>query len=286
MCGIFGIWKYDSEPVERSMLWRATETLRHRGPDDEGYLLVNTGDGQTAHCGGRATPLELNLPQLERLERDSFDLALGFRRLSILDVSPAGHQPMRSPDGRYWMIFNGEIYNYLELREELRDYGHQFQSGTDTEVILMAYKQWGADCLPRFNGMWAFAIWDSAARELFLARDRFGEKPLHYLHLPGKAFAFASEIKALHATGLIERRVHEETLLRYKLYDQTDVGEQTFYETVLRWPQGHSLLVKKDGTVSKRRYWDLDPRVQLEGKTRGGFAPGRRRTLFFFFLSP
>jgi asparagine synthase (glutamine-hydrolysing) len=280
MCGIFGIWKYDSDPVDRSMLWRATETLSHRGPDDEGYLLVNTGDGQTVHCGGRDTRPELSLPQIERIEHDSFDLALGFRRLSILDVSPAGHQPMRSLDGRYWIIFNGEIYNYLELREELSSHGHRFHTGADTEVILAAYEQWGADCLPRLNGMWAFAIWDSAARDLFLARDRFGEKPLHYLNLPGKAFAFASEIKALHATRLVERRLHEETLLRYKLYDQTDVGEQTFYENVLRLPQGHSLLVRKDGTISKRRYWDLDPRVQQEGKSEKWYAERLREHFF------
>src|SRR6185503_9784272 len=280
MCGIFGIWQYENNPVDPSMLRRATETLRHRGPDDEGYLLVNTSNSKTVHCGGRDTPPELNLPRIETLGRDSADLALGFRRLSILDVSPAGHQPMRSADGHCWIILNGEIYNYLELRAELIACGHRFRTGTDTEVILAAYQQWGTECVPRFNGMWAFAIWDSRSMELFLARDRFGEKPLHYFLLPGKAFAFASEIKALHATGLVAPRVHEETLLRYKLYDQTDMGEQTFYENVWRLPQGHSLLVRSDGTISKRRYWDLDPRVRHPDKPEQWHAE-RFRELFF-----
>src|SRR5947207_714396 len=114
MCGIFGIWQNESNPVDPRVLWRATETLRHRGPDDEGYLLVNTTKGEWVGCGGRDTPPALNLPRIETQEGNSFDLALGFRRLSILDVSSAGHQPMRSPDGSCWIIFNGEIYNYLE----------------------------------------------------------------------------------------------------------------------------------------------------------------------------
>lgn len=280
MCGIFGIWQREGNPLDPCVLWRATETIRHRGPDDEGYLLVNDATGQTAHCGGGDTPSELNLPRIDTLPRDSFNLGLGFRRLSILDVSTAGHQPMRSADGSCWIIFNGEIYNYLELRAELTDYGHHFGTGSDTEVILAAYRQWGTDCLPRLNGMFALAIWDSVERELFLARDRFGEKPLHYINLPGKTFAFASEIKALHASGLVARRVHEETLLRYKLYDQTDMGEQTFYENVWRLPQGHWLKVRSDGTITKRRYWDLDPRIRHEDKPEKWYAE-KLRELFF-----
>ena len=265
MCGIFGVWRHQ-EAINADALERATTAIRHRGPDDEGYLLVDTRSGRAELRAGRDTIPELKLPRLSSDANHSFDFAFGFRRLSILDLSPAGHQPMRSPDGSCWIIFNGEIYNYLELRAELSDYGHRFHTQTDTEVVLAAYRQWGMDCLPRLNGMWAFAIWDSVARELFLARDRFGEKPLHYINLPGKVFAFASEIKALHASGLVAPRVHEETLLRYKLYDQTDIGEQTFYENVWRLPQGHSLLVRSDGTISKRRYWDLDPRSRQQDK--------------------
>jgi asparagine synthase (glutamine-hydrolysing) len=280
MCGIFGVWRFDGQPLDAAAVCRATTLLRHRGPDDDGFLLADTRAGSSVLCAGPDTRAELPLPPLEKFRGQSFDLAFGFRRLAIIDLSPAGHQPMSSADGRLWIIFNGEIYNYLELRDELEAGGYAFRSGSDTEVILAAYRQWGADCLSRFDGMFAFAVWDASARRLFLARDRFGEKPLHYVHAPGKFFAFASEIKALHAAGLAEPRLHRETYLRYKFYDQTDVGEQTFYEGVLRLPQAHSLSVGADGSLVKERYWDLDPRVRLEGKSEEWCAE-RLREMFF-----
>ncbi|HEX8723383.1 MAG TPA: asparagine synthase (glutamine-hydrolyzing) [Pyrinomonadaceae bacterium] len=280
MCGIFGVWNLDGGPVDIAAAVRATTLLRHRGPDDDGFLLAATREGRAALCGGPDTVSGLSLPLAEGQGGQGFDLALGFRRLAILDLSPAGHQPMSSPDGRHWIVFNGEVYNYIELREELAAHGHRFRSGSDTEVVLAAYRQWGRACLPRLNGMFAFALWDSAERRLFLARDRFGEKPLHYVHVPGRLFAFASEIKALHGAGLVEPRVHEETLLRYERFDQTDVGEQTLYEGVLRLAQAHSLTVGADGGFRKERYWDLDPRVQHEGRPEAWYAE-RFRELFF-----
>lgn len=280
MCGIFGIRSLSGKNIDLEAVERATTTLRHRGPDDEGYLLVNTRTGQLVSGSGRDTDPRISLPAIQTCVAQSFDLALGFRRLSILDLSPSGHQPMASADGRFWAILNGEIYNYIELRSELRSCGHQFKSEGDTEVILAAYQQWGAQCLERFNGMWALAIWDSVAKELFLARDRFGEKPLHYFYQPGKYFAFASEIKALHATGLVAPRIHENTLLRFQQYNQTDTGEQTFYQDVFRLPQAHSLLLKYDGSLEKRRYWDIDPRIQEADKSEAWHAE-RFRELFF-----
>jgi asparagine synthase (glutamine-hydrolysing) len=196
MCGIVGLWHFDRQPINSAALQQATTLLRHRGPDDEGYLLVDTATGCPSHFSGGDTISQLNLPRLESAVGKSFNLALGFRRLSILDLSPAGHQPMASADGRCWIIYNGEIYNYLELRSELSSHGHQFRTGTDTEVILAAYQQWGRDCLARFNGMWAFALWDNAQRQLFCARDRFGIKPFYYFW-NNEIFAFASEFKAL-----------------------------------------------------------------------------------------
>ncbi len=162
MCGIFGyVGRIETAKAEKCL-----STLTHRGPDGWGLW---SGDGVT----------------------------LGHRRLSILDLSENGKQPMTYGDGRYWITFNGEIYNFLEIREELRALGHRFVSESDTEVILAAYAQWGDECLPRFNGMWAFAIWDTLERTLFLSRDRFGKKPLFYAELPNGDFAFASEMKAL-----------------------------------------------------------------------------------------
>ena len=123
MCGIFGIWQMNGQPLDLATVQQTASVLHHRGPDDEGYLLVNTRTGRTVHCGGPATDAALRLPTLSQMAVGAFDLALGFRRLAILDLSPAGHQPMVSPDGRSWLIFNGEIYNYRELRAELRGYG-------------------------------------------------------------------------------------------------------------------------------------------------------------------
>ena len=174
MCGIAGIiWKDQARPASGVELWPMLDAIAHRGPDDEGIYVQ---DG----------------------------VALGHRRLSILDLSEAGHQPMASHDGRYMIIFNGEIYNYCELRQELRAHGRRFTSQTDTEVLLGAYCTWGPDCVQRLNGMWAFAIYDTVGRTCFFSRDRFGIKPFYYLHR-NDVFAFASEIKGILAVFQDER---------------------------------------------------------------------------------
>lgn len=265
MCGIVGIWRLDSAAVDPASMQSSTDAIRHRGPDDEGYLLVNTRAGRTISCGGPDTERRLLLPDLEQFKSEHFDLAFGFRRLSILDLSPTGHQPMSSPDGKFWIIFNGEIYNYRELRNELAEHGHNFRTTSDTEVILAAFQQWGESCVDHFNGMFALAIWDTVEKKIFIARDRFGEKPFNYVYVPGRLFAFASEIKALWAAGVAGRRIHEETLALFTEYGQVETGEQTVYENVLRLPQAHCLTVTADGRLRKRRYWDIDPRVQVEG---------------------
>lgn len=279
MCGILGIWNLGGQPLNLETLQAATTAIRHRGPDDEGYLLVNATSGKTIACAGSDTDRGLSLPRIDQFRNQHFDLALCFRRLSILDLSPTGHQPMHSGDGRLWIVFNGEIYNYVELRAELVSLGHQFHTGSDTEVILAAYEQWGDGCLQHFNGMFAFVIWDSAAKNLFAARDRFGEKPFHYVYVPGKVFAFASEMKALWAAGVVERKIHAETFALYQCYNQVDSGEQTFYEGVKRLPQAHSLTLSADLLLRTQRYWDVDPRIRDEGKTDDWYAAQFRQHL-------
>src|SRR5262249_21705408 len=148
----------------------ATNLLQHRGPDDAG---------------------------IEHFPNGAHHAWLGHRRLSILDLSPAGHQPMSDESGRYWIVFNGEIYNFKGVRQSLEGRGYRFRSTCDTEILIYAYRQWGAECLERLNGMFAFGIWDKAEHTLFLARDRLGEKPLYYAPLPDSGIAFSSEIKAL-----------------------------------------------------------------------------------------
>jgi asparagine synthase (glutamine-hydrolysing) len=258
MCGIFGIFSSDGTAINLRTVLRATTVLRHRGPDDEGYLLVHMQAGRTNACGGHDTDPSLNQPNIQIYSDDHFDLAFGFRRLSILDLSPAGHQPMASGDRTCWIVFNGEIYNYIELRNELNGHGYEFRTGTDTEVVLAAYQHWGIDCLKHFTGMWAFALLDVKGRKLILARDRFGIKPFYYLNY-GNHFMFASEIKAL-LEEVASRRVNPSRLYDYLSYGITDYGDKTLFEDIQQLPAAHYMLVPldKSGQPQARRYWQVD----------------------------
>ncbi len=258
MCGIFGLWNLDNKPIAPATIQHATNLLRHRGPDDEGYLLFDTTKNCAAGYAGNDTMPELRLPRLDHAAGQSFDLAFGFRRLSIIDLSSAGHQPMASADKRYWIIFNGEIYNYLELRSELAGYGHQFRTNTDTEVILAAYQQWGQECLSRFNGMWALAIWDNQQQELFCARDRLGVKPFYY-HCNRDQFVFASEIKAVLAATSDLEQINHPHLANFLLTGLLDHNDQTFFAPINALPPAHYLRINaKTTTPAPQRYWDIN----------------------------
>ena len=225
MCGIAGIVYRDrSTIVDQDLLWRMTNVLEHRGPDAFDFH---------------------NVP----------GLGLGHRRLSIIDPA-AGHQPMVDPDSKNVIIYNGEVYNYVELRTELEALGHHFVTDSDTEVILKAYDCWGKECLHRFNGMWAFALWDARNQHLFLARDRLGIKPLHYF-TDGTRFLFGSEIKSLFAAG-IPRQPDLELLDVYLTFGYIP-APHSFFRGIRKLLPGHCILT--DGThIEIRRYWDL-PRV-------------------------
>jgi asparagine synthase (glutamine-hydrolysing) len=260
MCGIFGFWQPDSLDWNRQTLCRATTALRHRGPDDEGYLLVDTATGRWVEAAGDDTIPEVQRPRLAELpSEERYNLAFGFRRLSILDLSPAGHQPMGTPGGQLWIVYNGEIYNYIELRAELQALGCTFATRSDTEVILHAYRQWGEACLRRFNGMWAFAIWDAARQRLFCSRDRFGIKPFYY-YRTGRSLAFASEIKALLELPGVPRQPNDGILYDYLSANQIDHTAETFFEGIEQLPPAHYLVVDA-GSVSVHRYWDL-PKIE------------------------
>jgi asparagine synthase (glutamine-hydrolysing) len=233
MCGIAGaFFVRDRSLVERFAL-DASACLAHRGPDDSDRLDLDEG-------------------------------SLIHRRLSILDTSAAGRQPFGDPDRGQWLIHNGEIYNYLELREELRSLGHPFQTDTDTEVILAAYRQWGPAAVERFNGIWAFALWDGQPGQLLLSRDRLGVKPLYLLEVDG-GLAFASEIKAL--LGLAPSRDPNPAAIRdYLWHGLLDHGDETFFERIKPLPPATNLLVRGQSRGA-RRFWsitdlssDADPR--------------------------
>jgi asparagine synthase (glutamine-hydrolysing) len=226
MCGICGIFAYrDGRPVTHEQVQAMADVIRHRGPDDEGAFV----DGA---------------------------VGLGHRRLSIIDLSSAGHQPMPSRDGRYQIVFNGEIYNYLELRQQLAGKGRVFSSHSDTEVLLALYEEEGEACVDRLNGMFAFAIWDRHERTLFAARDRFGIKPFYWFDANG-VFAFASEIKALFPLGHIGPAVDPAGLADYLTF-QFCLGDKTLFRGVRRLEPGHSLTVRPGEGVRIRQYWDLD----------------------------
>ena len=232
MCGIAGILHQDqAERVDRDALRRMTRALSHRGPDGEGYYE----DG---------------------------NIGLGHRRLAIIDLA-TGKQPMHSRDGDVVVVFNGEIYNYVELREELRNLGHAFQTASDTEVIIAAYKQWGFDCQQKFNGMWAFALWDRRRRQLFLSRDRMGEKPLHYSIKDG-TLTFGSEIKSLLAYRSDYKPASE--LLHVYLSLGYVPAPYTLYSGISRLLPGHYLVVR-EGAVEDRTYWDLPVITESDMRT-------------------
>ncbi len=260
MCGIFGVWVKNQAPLPLTVLQRATQTLQHRGPDDEGYLLIDTiRRTAQAYRGAQTIPELGNLPHIESAP-PTVDLAFSFRRLSILDLSPTGHQPMSTDDGQLWIVFNGEIYNYLELRRELVSLGYSFHTHTDTEVILYAYRAWGSGCLSRFNGMWSFALWDNLKQELFCARDRFGIKPFYY-YWDNAVFAFASEIKALLQLDNIQHLTNEAIIYDYLSANLIDHTEETFYKGIRQLRPAQYLVVSTDRLITQR-YWDLpDPRT-------------------------
>ncbi|HBT61916.1 MAG TPA: asparagine synthase (glutamine-hydrolyzing), partial [Elusimicrobia bacterium] len=222
MCGICGIVYRDGTSPDPRRLKAANDALLHRGPDDSG-----------AYIEGPA--------------------GLAMRRLAIIDLS-TGHQPISTVDGRYTIVFNGEIYNFLELRAELEAQGCKFRTKTDTEVILVLFERMGNACVTRLRGMFAFAIWDSARQRLFLARDRIGKKPLLYTRQPG-FLAFASELRSLFAWPGISREINPAAIDVF-LSLQYIPSPQSVYEEIRKLEPGHTLVYEK-GEVTIERYWDL-----------------------------
>lgn len=215
MCGIAGLMSVVNAPPDPDLVPVMLQRLAHRGPDDTGHLALGAA-------------------------------VIGMRRLSILDTSERGHQPMSSADGRYTIVHNGEVYNFLELADELTALGYTFTTTTDTEVILAAHAAWGPDCLRRFNGIWAFAIWDAVEQTLFLARDRFGVKPL-YLAEGSGTVAFASEIKALRTLPWVSSDPEPSAVRDYLIDGSVDRGTRTFFRDIQRFPAAHSLLLSRGG---------------------------------------
>jgi len=261
MCGILGsIGLGNSKPL------LSKQMLSHRGPDDYGELVW---DGKASPELFRVTPRDVQAAQVW----------FAHWRLSILDLSEAGWQPMRTVDGRYFIVYNGEVYNYRELRQKLERQGCSFRSHTDTEVVLQAYAQWGPEALKYFVGMFAFAVLDTQTRRVFLARDFFGIKPLYYTFYRN-ALIFASEIKALLALPGMQAVAHPQRVYDYLRYGLTDHEAETFFQGIYQLPPAHYMVVPVDSpeNVQIRRYWEVIPKEQTEISFED--AANQLRTLF------
>src|SRR5258706_8890328 len=265
MCGILGLYNIHQDPLNVRNFHLSSLSIRHRGPDDEGYLLVDLGGKKVIPCRGQDSDPGLGLPDVTSFYDKPFSLALAFRRLSILDLSTKGHQPMSTADGQYWIIFNGEIYNYLELKGELIKLGYQFASTSDTEVLLNGYIEWGNGMLNKLVGMFAFAILDFHQRKLFLARDFFGVKPLYYL-LKNECFAFASEAKALLKLDHVDRTADAEAVYLYLRHGLTDHDGTSLWKDIRKLPPAHFLEISLDtpGIAKPQRYWQLEGERHLD----------------------
>ena len=230
MCGICGVWEYGGAAgrVERALIERMRDEMPHRGPDDAGSLIFDEGRG-----------------------------GLGFRRLSIIDLSEAGHQPMHGCRGEVWLVFNGEIYNHARLREGLQARGHVYASHTDSETILHLYEERGLDFVHEIEGDYAIALWDATREQLVLVRDRIGVKPLYFYHADGR-FIFASEIKAILQHPSVTPDVDEESLYHYLTF-LTTPAPRTLFRGINKIPAGHLAVIKRDGALELKKYWDALP---------------------------
>lgn len=250
MCGIAGLWRFD-QAVSTDDVWTMTSAMTHRGPDSWGCAFFDS-EGRKAPVitrGGDPTPNDRNV-------------AFGHRRLSIIDLSPLGSQPMTF--GSLTISYNGEIYNYLELAEELKRVGHTFISHSDTEVLLHAWAEWGPDSLSRLNGIFAFLLWDARSGSLFAARDRLGVKPLHYVRQPAMV-AFASEIKGILALPGASAEANESCIFDFLAAGHLDHMDDTMFRGISRLPAGSVLEVERSGSIKVSRYWNLPTEAQESG---------------------
>jgi asparagine synthase (glutamine-hydrolysing) len=257
MCGITGIAALNGRPVDLGVLQRMNDAQAHRGPDGQGFLVSWPESHGFCSAFLSHTDRGRSAPPAR--------VALGHRRLAILDLSDRGLQPMSAGASGAWIVFNGEIYNHLELREELEALGHFFNTRTDTEVLLLSYLEWGTDCLRRLEGMFAFAIWDGARGRLFCARDRLGIKPFYYAR-PGNHFIFASEIKGLLPFPELQPTADDDAVLGFLVHGNCDYRERTILRQVSALPAAHALVLDVgSGQMQRWSYWTPEPKPDWSG---------------------
>tara|TARA_B100000787_G_scaffold57703_1_gene42012 strand:+ start:5761 stop:7764 length:2004 start_codon:yes stop_codon:yes gene_type:complete len=271
MCGIVGALSLNKRSINVDYTKPMADKIAHRGPDDAGYLYFHTGskhkknvsfyhnltDEKFKNTQSKIPTIESNLIQ-RKLHQHDYDLYMGHRRLSILDVSYAGHQPMSDLSKNIWISYNGEIYNFKELRSELKNLGHKFTSNTDTEVIIYAYIEWGIDCIKKFNGMFAFSLYDNCKKKFYLCRDRYGIKPVYYHVTKDKTFIYGSEIKSILEYKDYNSEIDKEALVEYFTF-QNIFTNKTFNKDIQILEAGHYFEIDLTSKKSKKiQYWDFN----------------------------
>jgi asparagine synthase (glutamine-hydrolysing) len=271
MCGIVGALSLNNKSINIDYTKSMADKISHRGPDDAGYLYFHTGsrhkknvsfyqnltDKKFKNVESMLAVIEDNSTQRE-LHYHDYDLYMGHRRLSILDVSYAGHQPMSDLSKNIWISYNGEIYNFKELRSELKNLGHKFKSNTDTEVIIYAYIEWGIECIKKFNGMFAFSLYDNFKKKFYLCRDRYGIKPVYYHVTKNKTFIYASEIKSILEYKDYKSKIDKEALVEYFTF-QNIFTNKTLHKNIQILEAGHYFEIDLlSANIKKIQYWDFN----------------------------
>jgi asparagine synthase (glutamine-hydrolysing) len=254
MCGISGVISFNKQNGAVKSLSNILSEIKHRGPDDEGCVFFAKEESLITF--GDDTPVNVKASTLSYSPKNNISevnhnhsIGLGHRRLSILDLSEKGHQPMCDNSENYWIVYNGEVYNYLKIRKELEQKGHQFTTDTDTEVVLKAYIEWGKDCLIKFNGMWSFVIYNKETKQLFGARDRFGVKPFYYIHNK-ETFAFCSEIKGLLQLDGFKKEINPVAVYDYLVMSKMEIDSESFFKNILELKPAHCFdLNTKEGEI-------------------------------------
>ena len=259
MCGITGYINLKKKVNPKNIV-KMNTIIKHRGPDDEGYLLINKDEVMHAYGEDTVSILKKQYSNIKNMP-NNYNIFLAHRRLSIIDLSEKGHQPMEDQKNNIYIIFNGEIYNYLEIREELQKIGYIFHTNSDTEVIIKAYKEWGEKCVDKFNGMWAFAIYDKANSSIFCSRDRFGIKPFYYYYDDEKII-FGSEIKQILEDETVKRVANDKAIFNYLFYGINDYNNETFFENIYALEPSFNMNIKIDFTnqkfeIKKYQYYSL-----------------------------
>lgn len=271
MCGIVGALSLNNSSINVDYAKPMADKIAHRGPDDAGYLYFHTGVRHKKNISfyqnitdSKFKNLESTLPSIEstamqrELHYHDYDLYMGHRRLSILDTTYAGHQPMSDLSKNIWISYNGEIYNFKELRLKLKKLGHKFKSDTDTEVIIYSYIEWGIDCIKKFNGMFAFSLYDNYKKKFYLCRDRYGIKPVYYHITKDKTFIYGSEIKSILEYKEYKTKIDKEALVEYFTF-QNIFTNKTLHKNIQILEAGHYFEIDLSSKNSKKvQYWDFD----------------------------